>query len=249
MASSKAPSGLVIERPAEGVCSLSLDRPSRRNALHQPLVQALIDAFADRSVEVFILGSTDPRCFCAGADLSIPDAERSQVSDRLYALYETMVLAPAPIIAAVCGPAVGGGAQLLLASDLRIGGEQTRVRFAGPGHGLAVGAWGLPSLVGRGRALNLCLTMRTVAAAEAQEIGLLDELVEDPYERALELARQLAALHAPAVSRVKQVIRTGSGLQAALAAERAGNRRWSGSTEGLNKDSGADGKRASASAN
>ena len=85
------------------------------------------------------------------ADLSLADDERAQVSDLLYRLYQRMLLSPAPVIAAVDGPAVGGGAQLALASDLRVGGAGARLRFVGPGHGLAVGSWGLPSLVGRGR--------------------------------------------------------------------------------------------------
>ena len=117
---------------------------------------------------VVLLGSTDPRVFCAGADLSLPMADRAAVSDLLYECYEHMITRPGPVIAVVGGPAVGGGAQLATAADLRIAGPGARLRWAGPaGAGLAVGAWILPDLVGRGMAMELCLTGRWVDAAEA----------------------------------------------------------------------------------
>jgi enoyl-CoA hydratase/carnithine racemase len=156
------------------------------------------------------------------------------VSDLLYALYVTMLDSPAPIIATLDGPAVGGGAQLALACDIRIGGSRASLRFVGPGHGLAVGAWGLPALVGRGRAVELCLSMRTVGADEALAIGLLDRVEPDPFEAALRLAGEIAMLDAAAVARVKSVARTASGVLAALEEERTGNREsWSGSVSGL----------------
>ena len=131
---------------------------------------------------------------------------------------------------------MGGGAQLAIAGDLRIGTPATRIRFAGPGHGLSVGAWGLPSLVGRGRALDLCLAMREVGAEEALAIGLLDRVVADADTVAIELATAFAALDANAVGRVKSTVRDVTGLLAALEAEREGNRvNWSGSTTVLRR--------------
>ncbi len=227
-------SGLLIDRRGDGVVALWLDRPDKRNALDRRLVKALADAFGDRDARAFVLGSAHPGIFCAGADLSLADGERAQVSDLLYRLYQRMLLSPAPVIAAVDGPAVGGGAQLALASDLRVGGAGARLRFVGPGHGLAVGSWGLPSLVGRGRALDLCLAMRDVPAEEALAIGLLDRVEADPGAAALALAAELSKLDAGAVARAKSVVRTASGVLAALDEERRGNRdSWSGSVVGL----------------
>lgn len=226
---------LVTERPAPGVLALWLNRPRRRNALDTELVEALHQAFAGVEDGAVVLGSSDPRSFCAGADLGLDDGGRAAVSDRLYELYRVMVLCPAPIVSAIEGPAVGGGAQLAVASDLRIAGPSAVVRCAGPGHGLAVGAWALTGLVGRGRAVDLCLTMRAVAAEEALTIGLVDRVVEDPRAAALEQAAELAALDPAAVARVKGVARTASGLLAALDEEREGNRGWSGSVEGLRR--------------
>lgn len=227
-----------MERPSDGVLALWLDRPERRNALDGPLVSALQDALTDDAARAVVIASADPRSFCAGADLAIADEDRARLSDALYALYEQIVRIPAVVIAAIGGPAVGGGAQLVIAADLRVAGTDARFRFAGPGHGLAVGAWALPSLVGRGRAMDLCLTMRTVGAVEAHAIGLVDRLADDPAATALALAAEFAALDGDAVSRVKAITREATGLVSALALERHGNRPWSGSIAGLSRPPG-----------
>ncbi|HET8754457.1 MAG TPA: enoyl-CoA hydratase/isomerase family protein [Solirubrobacteraceae bacterium] len=219
---------LRTERLGDGVGAFWLDRPHKRNALDAALVEALIDAFSAEPWRAVVLGTTDTRAFCGGADLSLADAARARVSLRLYDLYRLMIALPAPIVAAVQGPAVGGGAQLAIAADLRIGDARAVFRFPGPGHGLAVGAWGLPSLVGRGRAIDLCLTSRDVDADEALRIGLLDRVVDDAPAAARELAEQFAGLDAGAVGRVKRVVRGAAGLDAALAREAAGNASWEG---------------------
>jgi enoyl-CoA hydratase/carnithine racemase len=225
---------LRTERHEGGVVALSLDRPDKRNALDADLTQALLDFFAAPDARVIVIGSTDQRWFCSGADLSLADDDRARVSDDLYELYGRMLATPAPIIAAIPGPAVGGGAQLALASDLRIGSASTSFRFVGAGHGLAVGAWGLPSLVGRGRALDLCLTMRALGADEALAIGLLDRVEDDPRGAALALADSLATLDATAVARIKHVVRGAACVDTALDEERTQNREsWSGSVAGL----------------
>jgi enoyl-CoA hydratase len=226
--------GLRVERGDGGVVEVWLDRPSKRNALHREVVEALADVFALGGARAFVFGSSEPRSvFSAGADLTLTNAERAEVSDLLYRLYKRMLTTDAPIIAVVEGAAVGGGAQLALASDLRIGGAGATFRFVGPGHGLAVGAWGLPSLIGRGRALELCLTMRPLAAEEALELGILDRLEDDPRAAALALARDISALDADAVARLKSITTTAVGLIAALEEERRGNREtWSGAVAG-----------------
>ncbi len=115
-----------------------------------PLVTSLIEGFEDPEARAVVLGSTSQRAFCAGADLDIEDAERAAVSDRLYELYEKMVTLPIPIVVAVDGHAVGAGRAARRRRRPARRGSGVRMRVAGPGHGLAVAAWGLPSLVGRG---------------------------------------------------------------------------------------------------
>ena len=218
------------DRPAAGVLRLRFDRPERRNALDRSMVQALLDAFAEPEEPVVLLGSTTRDAFCAGADLRLADDERAAVSDLLYELYGRMTACDAIVVAALDGPAVGGGAQLAIAADLRVASPGARIQVAGPGHGLAVAAWALPSLVGRGRAMDLCLTMRPVGAEEAVRIGLVDRLADDAAAAGLALATELAELDAAAAARVKRVAWASALALDALEDERAGNRAaWSGS--------------------
>ena len=212
-----------------GYLRVRLARPERRNALDAGMTRALLDIVrADPAVPVLI-ESTDPAAFCAGADLTVPDRERAEVSDLLYQCYEAMVTRPGPVIAVVEGPAVGGGAQLAGAADLRIAGPRGRFRWVGPpGRDLAVGAWLLPDLIGRGAALELTLTGRWVEAAEAQQLGLVNLVVDEPGKVAAKLARGLLSRGAGAAGNVKLIASAG-GLLERLRAEREANRAaWGG---------------------
>src|ERR1700733_12087776 len=152
---------LKIANSPAGYRWLRLDRPERRNALDVSLMVAVRDAIAADPEVPVLLGSTDPRVFCAGADLTIPDSEPAAISDMIYDCCQTMITRPGPVIAVLTGAAVGGGAQLAAASDLRIAGPGARLRWAGPpGLNLTVGAWLLPDLVGRGAAMDLAVTGR-----------------------------------------------------------------------------------------
>ena len=215
---------VVAERGSAGYLRLLLSRPDQRNALVPGMVAALTDAMQADSDAVVLLGSTDPRVFCAGADLSLPIADRAAVSDLLYRCYEHMITRPGPVIAVVGGPAVGGGAQLAAAADLRIAGPGARLRWTGPpGAGLAVGAWILPDLVGRGAALELALTGRWVDAAEALALGLVHRVEDDPDQVAAGLAETLAVAGSAGPGRIK-AITSSSGLLDRLRAERSTNR-------------------------
>jgi enoyl-CoA hydratase len=217
------PSVRVEPGPA-GFLRVRLDRPDRRNALDLGMVRALHEAFAGSPAAPVVLDSTDPGVFCAGADLTVSDAERADISDLLYQCYEVMITRPGPVIAVISGPAVGGGAQLAGAADLRVAGPDGTFRWTGPpGRDLAVGAWLLPSLVGRGLALELTLTGRWVDAAEAERIGLVNRVYADPGQAAAVLAKQLADQGAGVPGAVKRVAAAGDLLDQ-LRAERAANR-------------------------
>jgi enoyl-CoA hydratase/carnithine racemase len=211
---------LTVETSPAGYRWLRLSRPERRNALDVSLLRAVTDALAaDPGVPVLLV-SADPRVFCAGADLTISAAERAAVSDLVYDCCETIVTRPGPVIAVLTGPAVGGGAQLAAAADLRIAGPAARLRFIGPpGLSLSVGAWLLPDLVGRGTAMELTLTGRWVEAAEALALGLVNEVCDDPGTVAAAIAARLAGRGYG----VKTVMAAG-GLLDRMAAERAANR-------------------------
>ena len=223
---------LAVEASPAGYWWVRLARPVRRNALDVSLLRAVTEALAAEPGVPVLLASTDPRVFCAGADLTMTDAERAAVSDLVYDCCETIVTRPGPVIAVLTGPAVGGGAQLAAASDLRIAGPSARLRWTGPpGLDLAVGAWLLPDLVGRAAAMDLVLTGRWVEAAEALALGLVNQVCDDPEPVAAQIAAGLAgrgtgaagAAGAWAGAGVKSVMAAG-GLLDRLRAERSANR-------------------------
>lgn len=220
---------LLVDRPRDGVLRLSLNRPGSHNAIDPGILAALHAALDQPRARAVVLCSTTPGMFCAGADLSLDDAVRAAVSDGLYALYRRMIDLDLPIVAALTGPAVGGGAQLAIASDLRVAEDGAWVRFVGPAHGLAVGAWGLPALIGRGRAMDLCLSGRRVQADEALAIGLVDRVADDAAATALDLAAVLAELDQAAVARAKAIVTRASSEREALELEAQANRSWGGS--------------------
>jgi enoyl-CoA hydratase/carnithine racemase len=228
--------GVLFDRPAPAVARVLLDRPERRNAIDEDTVgelRAIAHGVADDAETlVLVIGSSTPGIFSAGADLSIHDEARARVSTALYGLYEQLLQLPAVVIAAIDGPAVGGGAQLAIAADLRVLSRSAWLRFLGPGHGLAVGAWGLPSLVGRGRAMRMCLTGQVIAADTAATIGLADEVCADgvdPLVAAMEMSRALVTQDRDATRRVKRLVVDSCGLVDAVRAEAAHNRQWHGS--------------------
>jgi enoyl-CoA hydratase len=215
---------VVAERGSAGYLRLLLSRPGQRNALVPGMVTALTEAMRADSDAVVLLGSAGRRVFCAGADLSLPIADRAVVSNLLYECYEHMITRPGPVIVVLAGPAVGGGAQLAAAADLRIAGPAGRLRFTGPpGGGLAVGAWILPDLVGRGAALELTLTGRWVAATEALALGLVHQVEDDPDRAAADAAEALVAAGSQGSGRIKAITSAG-GLLDRLHAERNANR-------------------------
>ncbi|MDE3133620.1 MAG: enoyl-CoA hydratase/isomerase family protein [Acidobacteriota bacterium] len=221
---------VLVEQGSAGELTIGLNRPARKNAIDLETVQALRATLAGARASAVVLCSTSPGIFCAGADVKIDAGERAEVSRNLYALYREMLAAPVPIVAALDGAAVGGGAQLAVACDLRIASPRAWIQFVGPGHGLAVGAWALPSLVGRGRALDLCLSGRRVAATEAHQIGLVDRIEEDPLAASTALAAEWGGLDAGAVGAVKAIISLAAEREAALELEARGNRSWEGWT-------------------
>ena len=213
---------LLIENDPAGYRWLRLTRPQRRNALDVSLTAAIRDALAAEPSVPVLLGSADPAMFCAGADLTISNAERAAVSDLIYDCCHAIITRPGPVIAVLSGAAVGGGAQLAAAADLRIASPAARLRWVGPpGVNLTVGAWVLPDLVGRGPAMDLVLTGRWLEAAEALALGLLNHLSPEPDALAAEIAADLARRGVAAG--IKPVMAAG-GLPDRLEAERAANR-------------------------
>jgi enoyl-CoA hydratase len=189
----------VVERSeaAPGVVLLTLNRPSKLNAMTSELVQSLHDHLAaiaiDPVARVVVLTGAG-RGFCAGLDLggygTAPDAGhlgRTQAGfatqKHIASLIPRMRSLPQPIIAAVNGPAAGGGFALVLGSDIRLAARSAKFNAAFIRIGLSacdIGtSWLLPRLVGASRAQELMLTGRVFDSDEAHRIGLVVDLVDD----------------------------------------------------------------------
>ena len=179
---------------------VTIDRPERRNAVDGPTAAALLEAYerfaADDDARVMVLTGAGDQAFCAGADLKAletldPDAAAGPMGFSR--------LTPAkPAIAAIGGWCVAGGLELACWCDLRIASETATFGCAERRWGVPLidgGTQRLPRVVGLGRALDLILTGRTVAADEALLMGLVNEVVPAGAHlaRALELAEAIAA--------------------------------------------------------
>lgn len=199
------------------------------------MVHGLGQVISNHEARVIILGSTSDEALSAGVDLKLSDSDRAEVSRKLYGLYEMMRNTEAIVVVALSGYAIGGGAQLMLASDFRIASPDATIRFRGPGHGLAVGAWGLPSLIGRGRAIDLTLTMRPIAAVEARAIGLIERIDDQPLRYAVSFAQEITRLTPSAVAAVKRIVGIPDPIEA-LRAERDHNDGWDGTIQAESED-------------
>jgi enoyl-CoA hydratase/carnithine racemase len=186
------------------VTVVTIDRPERRNAVDGPAAAALADAFRafDREPGAAVAVLTGAGgAFCAGADLkAIAAGEPLRVAaDGDGPMGVTRLRLSKPVLAAIEGPAVGGGLELALWCDLRVAAEGATMgvfnrRFGVPL--IDMGTVRLPRIVGHGRALDLILTGRAVGAAEALAMGLVNRVVPDGQALAatLALAGELAAL-------------------------------------------------------
>jgi enoyl-CoA hydratase len=188
---------VVVDQPREGITRITLNRPERLNAMTTGLIeglhQALDSVAADRSCRVVILTGAG-RGFCAGLDLGgygdppgtdgLGDTQKGfAVQTTIARLIPHLRSLPQPVIAAVNGPATGGGFALVLGCDIRIAARTARFNAAFIRIGLSacdIGtSWLLPRLVGAARAQEIMLTGRLFDADEAARIGLVVDVVPD----------------------------------------------------------------------
>ena len=201
---------IKFEEPLEGAGLITLNRPERLNAINLDMLEdlhMLFDDLKDRDNIRVVIITGEGRGFCSGADLM--DKRINEEAATLFSsaaahlmniqkIYSRLIIEmrrlPQPIIAAVNGPAAGGGMCIALASDVIIAGDGAAFTPSFINIGLSGGELGttyfLPRLVGSARAADILLTGRTVDAAEAERIGLASRLVatEKLRESALEMA-------------------------------------------------------------
>jgi len=175
---------LLVEQQGDRL-QVTINRPERRNALSLDLLDRLGEAFtqfaSDPSLKCAVLTATGDRCFAAGGDLKELDALRTEadtllMSRRARAALDAIRRFPVPVTAALNGHALGGGAELALACDLRIATAQAELGFL-QGQLNVTTAWGggidLLAVLGPARGLALLLEARRIPAAEALQLGLL----------------------------------------------------------------------------
>lgn len=220
---------LERERVDDGIEVLRLARPAVRNAMDSALLAALLDALgelaADPGLRVLVFSTTDTRALCAGADVSEPlspegGVARMEAFGRFYAAVEGF---PVPTIAVGVGNCVGAGAELFAGVDLRVGGDNLKLAWAGARLGVPVGSARLVPLVGESAAKGLIYTGRVVGQEEAGRLGLLHAAAPaaEAEAAALALARDVAAKPRPGLVALKQLFRDGGQSAARVAAENA----------------------------
>ncbi len=212
----------MLESRRDAICTLTLNRPERLNALNGALGQALLDALnnlaQDRTARAVVLTGAG-RGFCAGGDIDVlrKAREREDVTEveALLKLGKQIILAiatmPKPVIAAVNGPAAGAGANLALACTTRIASEQASFTQSFAKIGLFPdfgGTYFLPRLVGPALAMELILGAETITAADALRIGLVSHAVShDRFEQETALLAGRLAGAPPIVARgIKQTL-------------------------------------------
>jgi enoyl-CoA hydratase len=218
----------------QGVALLRLDRSKSRNAIDSAMLAELLEhlAFArdDEAVRVLVISSTDPLGLSAGADVreQLDDAGHTRRMQLFADLYDTVVAFPKPTIAVCHGDVVGGGAEIAIACDMRVGGANLRMRFPGAALGVPVGPARLVTLCGLAAAKYLLFSSRTVGADEALRIGLVNRVAPAAKTEtsALELATAVAAHPPEAVARLKRMLHEWDDIEGRSAVEGRGQVAW-----------------------
>lgn len=220
---------VLVSYPRDDVVQVTLNRPAKLNPMNQALVDGIYAACDDidarPGLRVAILTGAG-RGFCAGADLGgfggdVPGTEGLGLAQQYMGMQQKITgLVPRiqrlkiPVIAAVNGPAAGGGFALVLACDIRIAAASARFNVAFIRIGISacdIGtSWLLPRIVGAGRAHELMLTGRIFDATEAERVGLVTQVVPDDalLDAALAKADEIIANAPWAVFQTKEVMWT-----------------------------------------
>jgi enoyl-CoA hydratase/carnithine racemase len=226
-----------------GVALIRLNRPKARNAINTQMLTELLEHLAvargDEAVRVLVISSADNLGLSAGADVREElDHDGHLRRMQLFAdLYDTIVAFPKPTIAACHGDVVGGGAEVAVACDMRIGGSNLRLRFPGAALGVPVGPARLVTLCGLAAAKYLLLSSRTIGADEALRIGIVNRVAPAAAteEAALELAAGVAAHPPEAVARLKTMLHEWDDVVGRSASEGRGQVEWVRTGPGLPK--------------
>ena len=225
-------SPVLLTQDQGSVRVLTMNRPEKRNALNSELTRALLDALraadADDSVGCVVLTGAGPG-FCAGADLSefkdlqqaVAAENRAELTMQLHLVFSRI---SKPVVTAINGSAMGGGAGLAIAGDLAVMAETAKLGYPEPRHGIvaAIVMANLVRQVGRKAAFELVALGEPVDARRALELGMVNKVVplEDLMNESLALAEKLAAVKRPAMAETKRLFHEVADLPLAQALER-----------------------------
>lgn len=225
---------VLLDALDDGLLTLTLDRPERRNALSPDLVRALRAALArardDAAVRAVLLTANGP-AFCAGGDFDAMRARRGdalatkRAQDELFAALARDILhLPKPVVAHVNGDAFGAGFMLVLACDHATASPGARFAATFAKVGLVpdtAGTWLLPKTLGLRDARRLVLLPDPIDAREAEELGIVAHVGDDALDKAREVGRRWCGMATYALGLAKRAIVEGTSgtLEDALARE------------------------------
>jgi enoyl-CoA hydratase/carnithine racemase len=207
---------VLVARLDDGaIAVVRLNRPAKRNALDSASIAALNevldDLASDDALRALIVSTTSPNALCAGADVgesldAAGGVARMAAFTRMYAAIDAF---PVPVIAVCVGNCVGAGAEIAAGADLRVGGDNLKLAWAGARLGVPVGPARLAPLIGVSRAKDLVYTGRVVGMDEARQLGLLHRTAPaaEAESVAIDLARELAAQSGPGLRMLKKMFR------------------------------------------
>lgn len=224
-----------------GVALLRLDRPKSRNAINTQMLEEMLGHLAsareDDAVRALVISSTDHMGLSAGADVREElDSDGRVRRMQLFAdLYDELTAFGKATVAACHGACVGGGAEVAVACDLRVGGSNLRLRFPGAALGVPVGPARLATLCGLAVAKYLLLTSKEVDAEMALRWGLVHKVAPAAATEnaAVELATQVAQNPPEAVARLKAMLHEWDGVVERSRAEGEGQVEWQRTGPGL----------------
>ncbi|MEC3976039.1 enoyl-CoA hydratase [Amycolatopsis sp. H20-H5] len=207
---------IIVDRPAEGVALITLNRPKALNALNAQVMSEVTTAAAeldrDREIGAIVLTGS-AKAFAAGAAIKEmqPQSFSEVYAADWFAGWDALTRVRKPLIAAVAGYALGGGCELAMMCDILLAADTAK--FGQPEITLGVipgmgGSQRLTRAVGKAKAMELCLTGRMMDAEEAERAGLVSRIVaaDDLVAEALKVAGKIAKMSTPAAMMVKEAV-------------------------------------------
>ncbi|KAA1420950.1 enoyl-CoA hydratase/isomerase family protein [Nocardioides humilatus] len=206
---------LLRERLPDGIEVLRINRPDKRNALDTATLHlinaALAELASDDDVRVVVISTTSTTALCAGADVGEElDAAGGVARMEAFAeMYRRIDEVPVPTIAVCVGNCVGAGAEIVAGVDLRVGGDNLKLAWAGARLGVPVGPARLTQLIGLSRAKDLIYTGRAIGLEEAASYDLFQRTAtaDDAEAAALDLAAAIVRQSPAGVRRIKGMFR------------------------------------------